>query len=613
MMVSDPAPRFPKARLARLVMFALVVPAAALPARADIPPNEGDPMVRIAYVIPSNRSPQPNGVSQIQEAILMVHEWYGEQLARWGHGYKTFRYETEADGVTPKVHVIQTTMSDDYMRYGLWDRAKQAAYAAGATSIYNDTEMWVFFPETHLMQSDSTIIGGACWGGGAALNEAGAPGIGNGWAMVGTDALPILGLAMCQDDRPYDGHIIPEIGPYPLIQDVTWAWFLGTTFSSVCSSYTGGLAHEMGHGFGLAHDWRYDGNAQGNLMFNGLRGYRGWRFPEEYPDEFVRLAYPSALFLSVNPYFTVFRNRQSDPHESEDTTLPTLQSLTPGVVTPVNGNVEIEFQASDDVGLAAVRLRMPWDTVAEAPLEGTFVSMTLSTPYYGTPWFEEGEQNRYLLTVYDTSGNTMTEEIRFTLGATDNRAPQPHVRTMPRSEAAICEPLTLDASGIVEPEGGPQRDRVEWDLDGDGVYDTEPTTNKILVTSYDTQGMAFIRLRVTDPAGASSESYPVAIRIVDDCNSSGVADYRDVLDRTSADANGNLLPDECDLFGDITGDRQVGMDDVEAFLAEMTGPCPEAVCDPPAYVGPGCALADFESDGDLDLIDLAELQLVFGN
>jgi len=611
--VSQLRTRLPGCHRVQIALAAMFLAAAALPALADIPPNDGDPVVRFAYVIPSNRTPQPNGASQIQEAILMVHEWYGEQMARWGYGYRTFRYETEADGVTPKVHVIQTTMPDDQMRYGLWDRAQQAAYAAGATSIHNDTEIWVFFPETHLMQPDSTIIGGACWGGGAALVESGAPGIGNGWAMVGTDALPVFGLTMCQYDIQYDGYVIPEIGPYPLVQDVTWAWFLGNTFSSVSSSYTGGLAHEMGHGFGLAHDWRYDGNAQGNLMFNGLRGYRGWRFPDDYSDEFVRLNYASALFISVNPFFTVYQDGQPEPYQSDDITLPTIQNLTPGVVTPVNGTIEIAFQASDDVSLAMARLRMPWDTVAELPLEGTYVSTTISTPYFGTPWFEEGEQHRYLLTVYDTSGNTMTEEIEFVLGTTSNRAPLPYVRTLPRSEAWVGQAITLDATAVQDPDGGSARVQVEWDLDGDGTYDTAPTMNKTFVTSYNTQGVAIIRLRVTDSAGGSAESYPIAIRIVDDCNANTVADYRDVLDRTCDDANGNLLPDECDLFGDITGDRQVDMADVDAFLADMTGPCPVLLCDPPLYARQGCALADLEPDGDLDLIDLAELQPVFGS
>ena len=597
--MTKPRSRSAKYPSLRMAMLAVAVAAAVFPALADIPANDGDPMVRIAYVIPSNRSPQPDGVSQIQEAIMMVHEWYGEQMARWGYGYKTFRYETESDGVTPKVWVIQTTMPDYVMRDGLWARAKEAAYAAGATSIYNDTEIWVFFPETHLMLEDSSIIGGACWGGGAALHEDGAPGIGNGWAMVGTDALPIFGLAMCQDDRTYDGHIILEIGPYPLVQDVTWAWFLGNTFSSVCSSYTGGLAHEMGHGFGLAHDWRYDGNFQGNLMYNGLRGYRGWRFPNDYSDDFVRLNYASGLFIGVNPYFTIYRDGQPAPYESDDITLPTLQNLTPTVVTPVNGQIEIAFEAWDDVGLAAARLRMPWDTVAEIPLERTHVTATIRTPYYGTPWFGMDEQHRYLLTVYDTSGNTMTEDIRFTLGTADNRAPRPHLRTTPRSEAWVDEPVILDASDVEDPDDAYRDLQVEWDLDGDGQYDTAPSTEKIHVTSYATPGIKCIGMRVTDPHGASSTSYPLALRVVADCNENGVADYREILDGDSADENGNWVPDECEQIGDLDGDGCVGHADLGILLSDWmcdSGDCP----------------GDCDGDGDTDHADLGILLAHWG-
>jgi len=59
-------------------------------------------MVRAAYIIPSDRTAQPYGVAHLQQAIRMIHEFYGEQMARWGYGYKTFRYETETGSTTPR-------------------------------------------------------------------------------------------------------------------------------------------------------------------------------------------------------------------------------------------------------------------------------------------------------------------------------------------------------------------------------------------------------------------------------------------------------------------------------------------------------------------------------
>lgn len=88
----------------------------------DIPALEGDPAVRIAYVIPSNRTPQADGVENLQTAVLFVRSWYADEMERWGYGRLTFRYETEADGVTPKVYVVHAAEEDSYFRGGLWGR-----------------------------------------------------------------------------------------------------------------------------------------------------------------------------------------------------------------------------------------------------------------------------------------------------------------------------------------------------------------------------------------------------------------------------------------------------------------------------------------------------------
>ena len=552
---------------------ALIVAAAlaASSARADIPPNDGDPMVRIAYVIPSNRTPQPNGVTNIQHTLRIVHDFYGEQMWRWGYGYKSFRYETEEDGVTPLVHVIHVAETDDYLREVLWIRVKDAAYAAGATSIYDDGEMWVFFPETHLMLPTGEIIGGACWGGGGALAIPGAPGDGNGWAMVGTDALPVYAPGAIHDDTPYDGLIIPEIGPYPLVQNVTWAWFLGTTISSVSSSYTGALAHEMGHGLGLAHDWRNDGNFRGNLMFNGLRGIRGWLYPEDYPDDFTRLRYAAALFTEYNPYFTVFDRDAPPPRDGRDDEWPEVDILTVGNVDPIDGHLHISFEASDNVGLVAARLRMNYDTVGEMELSGTQVSATFVTPYREMGNYEPGDPHEFQLTVYDAAGNTWTDVTTIVPGTGFNYAPRPFVRTYPRSWALTAEMVTLDASASEDTNDSTYSLLVEWDLDGDGVFDTEPTTNKYFYTSFDTVGVRVFHLRVTDPHGAVTVSTPVNLRIIPAC------------------------------FGDLDGDNDIDMSDLALLLTNYGATSDASYED-----------GDLDEDGDVDLADLAAILGAYG-
>jgi plastocyanin len=65
------------------------------------------------------------------------------------------------------------------------------------------------------------------------------------------------------------------------------------------------------------------------------------------------------------------------------------------------------------------------------------------------------------------------------------------------------ESVTLDASGSSDPEGAPAR--FEWDLDGDGVFESDAGAGAVLTHAFATPGSFDVRLRVTDAAGATAE------------------------------------------------------------------------------------------------------------
>src|SRR5205085_861264 len=69
-------------------------------------------IVRVAYLVPSNRVAQANGIVNLQHAVLYYQSWFLDQMQRNGFGSKTFAAETEADGVTPKVDVLPIPQSD---------------------------------------------------------------------------------------------------------------------------------------------------------------------------------------------------------------------------------------------------------------------------------------------------------------------------------------------------------------------------------------------------------------------------------------------------------------------------------------------------------------------
>ena len=123
------------------------------------------------------------------------------------------------------------------------------------------------------------------------------------WRLIAADGLAVGNIDDLGDETPYDGLVRPTVGPYPMKQNVTYPWFVGTTFSSVASADIGAMLHEMGHALGLPHDFRNDDNSHGNLMGNGLRGFRGWFDPARFVTDDLYLSYGDALALANSPYF----------------------------------------------------------------------------------------------------------------------------------------------------------------------------------------------------------------------------------------------------------------------------------------------------------------------
>lgn len=97
----------------------------------------------------------------------------------------------------------------------------------------------------------------------------------------------------------------------------------------------------------------------------------------------------------------------------------------------------------------------------------------------------------------------------------------------------------------------------------------------------------------------------VCIRLQFDCNRNGIPDDIDISDGNSSDCNGTAVPDECEAIGDYNGDGNVDLDDYAQWDACLTGP----------NAGPltlGCESFDLDTDIDVDLLDFALFQVLFG-
>jgi Ca2+-binding RTX toxin-like protein len=465
--------------------------------------------LRVAYLIPSNREPQPEGVANLQTNVRNYQEWLADQMDRQGLGRKTFAYETEANGVTPRIHVLRLPNPDTAYRDAdiqeTYRRVLAGAHEVGISPFANG-EVWLLVHEAHVQNADGSRIGNVALGSGS------GNGSGGGVAVVDASKLSVLDADGLRDNRSYDGLIIPGYGPYPLKQGISFWSYEGTTVSSVASSFVGAMLHEVLHGFGLPHDYRNDVNFHGNVMANGLRGWRGYAYPELYPDDAIHLQRSSAItlnasrFLQPNLAFT-------------DDTAPTLSINSASFV---GGQVRIGFTASDTSQLAAAILIQGDQSIGEMLLTGTSVTRTFDTPYY-----QAGTNTEFAIKVFDTAGNMTRSSVQFTPLATVNHAPQPNIRAS--AEWVVPGQLvTLSAIGSSDSDPGSTL-QVEWDTNGDGTFDTSLSSNLTHTLSYATPGVTLVRARLRDNAGAMSISAPIPIRIA-----AGVNNHNPVITSSAA-------------------------------------------------------------------------------
>ena len=122
-------------------------------------------VVRVAYVIPTNRTEQADGVTKLRYAIGQYQWWYRDQMERNGFGSKTFRFETEADGVTPKIYTIRVSDTDEYLRGDLWNRTLAEATKAGVP-VWAPKQIWWLIPEAHVEAANGSVSGGTALGAG---------------------------------------------------------------------------------------------------------------------------------------------------------------------------------------------------------------------------------------------------------------------------------------------------------------------------------------------------------------------------------------------------------------------------------------------------------------
>ena len=238
--------------------------------------NFGEPhTVRMIYFLPSDRSPQQNIDTKLDTLIRDVQQFYADEMEHYNFGRKTFTFETDATGKAV-VHHVDGQFTDSYYRQNtfrkVWEEIREQFYTP--QNIY-------------LIAID----------------------IGN--ERVGRSYNEVCGVG--DSHEASGGHVlIPASGD--------------------CFNFKT-TAHELGHAFGLQHDFRNDTY----IMSFG-----------KVPN---KLSECTAGWLDAHRYFNM---GQSPTHFDNPTT---IQMLTPFASPPYA--IGLRFEVTDSDGVHQAQLLTP--------------------------------------------------------------------------------------------------------------------------------------------------------------------------------------------------------------------------------------------------------------
>ena len=227
----------------------------------------GEPRtVRMIYLLPNDRPYRADVEQRAKDHVRKSQIFFAEQMRAHGYGNKTFRVETDSEG-EPMVHRVAGQYPNSH--YFSYMQDKVLDEVRHTFDLNSNLYYIVLGTDDGFRRNDGQAGGGT----------------GQRWGKVG-------GFVMASDTLDF-----------------------------------GLTAHELGHAFGLLHDFR-DGSF---LMSYG-------------PGSQDRLAVCHADFLDAHPYF-------NPDTPTEDLSAPTIKLISPRTYPVDAKSIPIQLQVSDSEGL----------------------------------------------------------------------------------------------------------------------------------------------------------------------------------------------------------------------------------------------------------------------
>ena len=238
-------------------------------------------MVRLVYFVPTDRTPQSDIDTKLDTLMKATQKFFSDEMKKHGYGRKTFTFETDTTGKAMVYHIIGRFTHGYY-------RTNTIAKVKKEIEEQFDASKNIYLIVTDI---NSQVI-----------NDGNTCGIdGSNWKD--TEAR--------EQGRDLGRHIIIPA-------------------SDSCFSLNV-IAHELGHAFGLAHDFRSDTY----LMSYGLN-----------PDQ---LSHCATEWLDAHRYFNTSETSFNEP--------TMLEMLTPFSLSP--NKIRFRFRIADADGLHQAQLIVP--------------------------------------------------------------------------------------------------------------------------------------------------------------------------------------------------------------------------------------------------------------